>query len=114
MRSWRPQKEQLTQLSDVVLAGVARQDDGAGEERRLGSFIIQPVALMLAHLGGGLPPRLYDTAVHHLCVERRRRGHCDTTESTNHSVSVTSGVDVALSSGASLMSTWHGIYSPSP
>lgn len=81
MEIWESQSERaarLTQLSDVVLADVAGEGDWTGELRRVGSSVVQPEALMLAHLGGGFPRRLYNRAVHHLGVERRRRRDCST------------------------------------
>lgn len=72
----------LTQLSDGVLRDVAREGEGTGEVRRVGSSVVQPEAMMLAHLGGGLPGRLYNAAVQHLGDEGGRRRHCSTTNNT--------------------------------
>lgn len=69
----------LTQLSDGVLGDVAREGEGTGEVRCVGTSVVQPEALMLAHLGGGLPGRLYNAAVQHLGDEGGRRRHCNTT-----------------------------------
>lgn len=68
----------LTQLSDVVLGDVAREGNGTSEQWCVGSPVIQPEALMLAHLEGRLPRCLYNTAVQHLGVEGRRCRHCNT------------------------------------
>lgn len=70
----------LTQLADGVLGNVAREGEGTSEVRRVGSSVVQPEALMLAHLGGGLPGRLYNAAVQHLGDEGGRRRHCNTTK----------------------------------
>lgn len=72
----------LTQLGDGVLGDVAREGEGTGEVRRVGSSVVQPEALMLAHLGGGLPGRLYNAAVQHLGDEGGGRRHCNTTNNT--------------------------------
>lgn len=69
----------LTQLGDGVLGDVAREGEGTGEVRRVGSSVVQPEALMLAHLGGGLPGRLYNAAVQHLGDEGGGRRHCNAT-----------------------------------
>ncbi len=79
----------LTQLSDVVLGDVAREGDWTSEQWCVGSSVIQPEALMLAHLGGRFPRCLYNTAVHHLGVEGGRRGHCNTIQTVNHSGTTT-------------------------
>lgn len=78
----------LTQLSDGVLGDVAREGEGTGEVRCVGTSVVQPEALMLAHLGGGLPGRLYNAAVQHLGDEGGRRRHCNTTNE-RHSGSAT-------------------------
>lgn len=75
----------LTQLGDGVLGDVAREGEGTGEVRRVGSSVVQPEALMLAHLGGGLPGRLYNAAVQHLGDEGGGRRHCNTTNNTRGS-----------------------------
>lgn len=69
----------LTQLSDGVLGDVAREAEGTAEVRCVGSSVVQPEALVLAHLGGGLPGRLYNAAVQHLGDERGGSRHCNTT-----------------------------------
>ena len=73
----------LTQLSDVVLGDVAREADGTSEQRRVGSPVVQPEALVLTHLGGRLPRHLKEAAVHHLGVEGRRSWHCNTTQTVS-------------------------------
>ena len=79
----------LTQLSDAVLGDIAREVDGTSEQRRVCSSIVEPEALMLAHLGGRFPHNLDNTAVQHLCEEGRRSWHCNTIQNVNQKGAVT-------------------------
>lgn len=81
--SCRPNKRHLTQLSDVVLGDIAGEGDGAGEQRCVGSSVVQSEALMWAHLGGRLPRCLDKAAIHYLGVEGRRRWHCNTRQTVS-------------------------------
>lgn len=71
---------ELTQQRNVVVGDVAREGEGSGEERGVGFAVKQPEAVVLAHLGGGLPGRLHHGGVHHFSGERRRCWHCRKTE----------------------------------
>lgn len=60
----QPMSPCLTQLSDVVLGDVAGEGEWSGEEGGVDPPVVQPEALMLAHLRGWLPHRLHHTAAH--------------------------------------------------
>lgn len=93
----------LTQFSDGMLGDVAREGEGTGEVRRVGSSVVQPEALMLAHLGGGLPGRLYNAAVQHLSDEGGRRRHCNK-QTNNTAVQQHNGRHESLSCAAAFLS----------